>query len=58
MVLGCQQHHLDNLHLAQTDNHTNSPTSSLNFYKLGALPDAQPCYRVINAKLHRVKFYA
>jgi len=29
----------NNLHL-ETDNHTN--TSSLNFYRLDALPDAQP----------------
>jgi len=30
----------NNLHLAQTDNHTETP--SLNFYRPDALPDAQP----------------
>jgi len=30
----------NNLHLAQSDKHTNTP--SLNFYRPDALPDAQP----------------
>jgi len=32
--------HANNLHLAPTDNHTN--TSSVNVYRPDALPDAQP----------------
>ena len=40
-----QWHQLDHMQTVctslQTDNHTN--TSSLNFYKLNSLPDAQPC---------------
>jgi len=36
-VLGRQWHQLDHM---QTDNHINTP--SLNFYRLDALPDAQP----------------
>jgi len=43
-VLGWQWHQLDHMQTIctslQTDNHTN--TSSLNFYRLEALPDAQP----------------
>ena len=43
-VLGRQWHHLDHMQTIctslQTDNHTN--TSSLNFYRPDALPDAQP----------------
>jgi len=43
-VLGWQWHQLDHMQTIctspQTDNHTN--TSSLNFYRLDALPDAQP----------------
>jgi len=43
--LGMQWHQLDHMHTIcttlQTDNHTNN-TSSLNFYRLNALPDAQP----------------
>ena len=43
-VLGWQWHQLDHMQTIctslQTDNHTN--TSSLNFYRLGALPDAEP----------------
>jgi len=39
-----QWHRLDHMHTIvtslQTDNHTN--TSSLNFYRLDALPDTQP----------------
>jgi len=42
-VWGWQWHQLDNMQtictLLQTDNHTN--TSSLNFYRPDALPDAQ-----------------
>ena len=40
---GWQWHRLDHMQVCtslQTDNHTN--TSSLNFYRLDALPDAQP----------------
>ena len=43
-VLGWQWHQLDHMQTVctslQTDNHTN--TSSLNFYTLDVLPDAQP----------------
>jgi len=43
-VLGMQWHQLDHMQMIctslQTDNHTN--TSSLNFYRPDALPDAQP----------------
>ena len=43
-VLGWQWHQLDHMETIctslQTDNHTN--TSSLNFYRPDALPDAQP----------------
>ena len=43
-VLGMQQHQLDHMQTVctslQTDSHTN--TSSLNFYRQDALPDAQP----------------
>jgi len=43
-VLGWQRHQLDHMQTIctslQTDNHTN--TSSLNFYRPDALPDAQP----------------
>jgi len=43
-VLGWQWHQLDHMQTIctslQRDNHTN--TSSLNFYRLEALPDAQP----------------
>jgi len=43
-VLGWQWHQLDHMQTIctslQTDNHTN--TSSLNLYRLEALPDAQP----------------
>jgi len=43
-VLGRQWHQLDHMQtictLLQTDNHTN--TSSLNFYRPDALPDAEP----------------
>jgi len=43
-VLGWQWHQLDHMQtvctLLQTDYHTN--TSSLNFYRPGALPDVQP----------------
>ena len=43
-VSGWQWHQLDHTQTLctslQTDNHTN--TSSLNFYRLDALPDAQP----------------
>jgi len=43
-VLGWQWHQLDHMQTIctslQTDNHTN--TSLLNFYRLDALPDAQP----------------
>jgi len=43
-ILGWQWHQLDRMQtictLLQTDNHTN--TSSLNFYRPDALPDAQP----------------
>ena len=38
--LGWQSHRLDHRQTVQTDNHTN--TSSLNFYRPDALPDAQP----------------
>jgi len=44
MVFGMQWHQLDHMQTICTsvhsDNHTN--TSSLNFYRLDALPDAQP----------------
>jgi len=44
VVLGWQWHQLDHMHTIytslQTDNHTN--TSSLNFYRPTALPDALP----------------
>jgi len=44
MGFGMQWHQLDYLQMVctslQTDNHTN--TSSLNFYRPDALPDAQP----------------
>jgi len=43
-VLGWQRHQLDHMQTIctslQTDNHTN--TSSVNFYRPDALPDAQP----------------
>jgi len=43
-VLACQWHQLDHMQTVctslQTDNHTN--TSSLNVYRLDALPGAQP----------------
>ena len=43
-VVKWQWHQLDHMQTIctrlQTDNHTNTP--SLNFYRLGALPDAQP----------------
>jgi len=43
--LGMQWHQLDHMQTIctslQTDYHTN--TSSLNFYRPDALPDAQPC---------------
>jgi len=41
MAVASAGSYANNLHLApQTDNHTN--TSSLNFYRPDALPDAQP----------------
>jgi len=44
-VWGWQWHQLDHMQTIctslQTDNHTNN-TSSLNFYRLDVLPDAQP----------------
>jgi len=47
-VLGWQWHQLDHMQTIctslQTDNHTNTP--SLNFYRLEALPDAQPTVSV------------
>jgi len=41
-VLGWKWHQLDHMQTIwhQTDNHTNA--SSLNFYRLDALPDTQP----------------
>jgi len=48
-VLGGQWHQLDHMQttctLSQTDNHIN--TSSLNFYRPDALPDAQPTMQSI-----------
>jgi len=43
-MMGCQWHQLDHMQIIcislQTDNHAG--TSSLNFYRRDALPDAQP----------------
>jgi len=50
-VWGWQWHQPDHMQtictLIQTDNHTN--TSSVNFYKPDALPDAQPTEHITNA---------
>jgi len=52
-VLVWQWHQLDNMKTIctslQIDNHTN--TSSLNFYRPDALPDAQPCQSTEGTKI-------
>jgi len=54
-VLGWQWHQVDHMQTIctslQTDNHTN--TSSLDFYRPGALPDAQPTVSKHGDGLHQ-----